>query len=58
MGGAWGFRGTRVPMETLTDMLAAGYPLDEVLDDVPTLDRADCVEFLHTIGDAYRREER
>lgn len=33
------FAGTRVPVETLFDYLEAGVPLDEFLDDFPTVSR-------------------
>jgi uncharacterized protein (DUF433 family) len=41
MGGAPVFRGTRVPVEALFGNLADGMSLDEVLEQFPTLDRAD-----------------
>lgn len=33
------FAGTRVPIKTLFDYLKANYPLDEFLDDFPTVSR-------------------
>ena len=33
------FKGTRVPVESLFDHLQAGVPLDEFLDDFPTVSR-------------------
>lgn len=33
------FAGTRVPVQTLIDYLAGGHPLDEFLDDFPTVRR-------------------
>ncbi len=46
LGGRRVFRNTRVPVEALFDNLAAGMSLDEILDDFPTLDRADVVRAL------------
>ena len=41
LGGRRVFRGTRVPIEILFENLADGMSLDEILDEYPTLDRAD-----------------
>jgi uncharacterized protein (DUF433 family) len=46
LGGRRVFRGTRVPVEALFENLADGMSLDEILDDFPTLDRADVVKVL------------
>jgi uncharacterized protein (DUF433 family) len=46
LGGRRVFRGTRVPVEALFENLADGMSLDEILDDFPTLDRADVVRVL------------
>ena len=43
LGGHPVFRGTRVPIEALFENLADGLPLDEILDDFPTLDRNDVI---------------
>ena len=40
------FAGTRVPVESLFDHLEAGVPLDEFLDDFPTVSRAQAVALL------------
>lgn len=40
------FAGTRVPVETLFDHLEAGVPLDEFLDDFPTVSREQAVALL------------
>ena len=40
------FAGTRVPVETLFDHLEAGIPLDEFLDDFPTVTREQAVALL------------
>jgi len=39
LGGTPVFAGTRVPVQTLFDYLEAGDPLDEFLDDFPTVSR-------------------
>lgn len=41
MGGAPVFRGTRVAVTVVFDNLADGMPLDDVLDEYETLNRAD-----------------
>ena len=37
LGGIPVFQGTRVPVQTLMDYLGKGYPLEEFLDDFPTV---------------------
>lgn len=39
LGGTPVFRGTRVPFQSLLDYLEGGQPLDEFLDDFPTVTR-------------------
>lgn len=39
LGGIPVFTGTRVPVKTLFDYLEHGHPLDEFLDDFPTVKR-------------------
>ncbi|MCI0693800.1 DUF433 domain-containing protein [candidate division KSB1 bacterium] len=39
LGGIPVFAGTRVPVKTLFDYLEHGHPLDEFLDDFPTVKR-------------------
>ena len=46
MGGTPVFRGTRVPVRTLVDYLEAGQPLDEFLEDFPTVRREQAVGVL------------
>ncbi|MEJ7663881.1 MAG: DUF433 domain-containing protein [Hymenobacter sp.] len=46
LGGQPVFTGTRVPVETLFDHLEAGVPLDEFLDDFPTVSRSQAVALL------------
>ncbi|OWP63162.1 hypothetical protein CDA63_10755 [Hymenobacter amundsenii] len=46
LGGQPVFAGTRVPVESLFDHLEAGVPLDEFLDDFPTVSREQAVALL------------
>ena len=46
LGGTPVFRGTRVPLEALLDYLAGGQPLDEFLDDFPTVTREAAIAAL------------
>ena len=46
LGGTPVFVGTRVPVRTLLDYLAAGDPLDEFLDHFPTVSHAQAVAAL------------
>jgi uncharacterized protein (DUF433 family) len=46
LGGVPVFRGTRVPVKTLTDYLAAGETIDAFLDDFPTVGRDTVEAFL------------
>jgi len=46
MSGTPVFRGTRVPVHTLIDHLAASVSLDEFLLDFPTVSREQAVAFL------------
>jgi uncharacterized protein (DUF433 family) len=43
------FAGTRVPVRTIIDYLAGGHPLDEFLDDFPTVRREQALELLERI---------
>ena len=49
MSGTPVFAGTRVPVQTLIDYLAGGHPLDEFLDDFPTVSREQTLELLHRV---------
>jgi uncharacterized protein (DUF433 family) len=40
------FKGTRVPVESLFDHLEAGVPLDEFLDDFPTVSKEQAIALL------------
>lgn len=46
LGGIPVFAGTRVPIETLFDHLKSGVPLDEFLDDFPTVIKEQAVALL------------
>lgn len=46
LGGTPLFRGTRVPVESLVDHLKRGIPLEEFLDDFPSVSREQAVAFL------------
>jgi uncharacterized protein (DUF433 family) len=41
-----GFRGTRVPFQTLLEYLEGGQTLDEFLDDFPTVTRDAAIQAL------------
>jgi uncharacterized protein (DUF433 family) len=49
MSGTPVFAGTRVPVHTIIDYLAGGHPLDEFLDDFPTVRREQALELLQRI---------
>jgi uncharacterized protein (DUF433 family) len=49
MGGAPVFAGTRVPVQTIVDYLAGGHPLEEFLDDFPTVRREQALELLERV---------
>lgn len=51
MSGTPVFRGTRVPVKTLLDYLAAGDSLDQFLDDFPTVSRKMATELLDLARD-------
>ncbi|WP_419801773.1 DUF433 domain-containing protein [Mucilaginibacter sp.] len=46
LGGQPVFKGTRVPVESFFDHLEAGVPLDEFLDDFPTVSKEQAVALL------------
>jgi uncharacterized protein (DUF433 family) len=46
MGGTTVFVGTRVPVQTLLDSLEAGDPLDEFLEDFPSVSREQVIAVL------------
>ncbi len=46
------FVGTRVPVQILLDYLEAGQPLDEFLDDFPTVRRQQATQLLEILKQA------
>jgi uncharacterized protein (DUF433 family) len=46
MSGTPVFVGTRVPVQTIIDYLAGGHPLEDFLDDFPTVTREQALELL------------
>jgi len=48
LGGIPVFTGTRVPVKTLFDYLEHDHPLDEFLDDFPTVNHAHALAVLKT----------
>jgi len=52
------FAGTRVPVQTLLDYLKAGDRIDDVLDQFPTVTRAQAEAFLELAGEAVARYAR
>lgn len=52
MGATLVFRATRVPAQTLLDYLRDGFSVDEFLEQFPSVQREDAVEFLRLAGEA------
>jgi len=52
MSGAIVFAGTRVPVQTLIDYIEEGSPLDEFLEDFPTVSREHAVAVLELMKEA------
>ena len=52
MSGAVVFAGTRVPIQTLMDYLEEGSPLDDFLEDFPTVSREHAVAVLELAKDS------
>ena len=46
LGGTPVFAGTRVPVQTLIEYLEAGHPLDQFLDDYPSVTRDHAIAVL------------
>jgi uncharacterized protein (DUF433 family) len=44
------FRGTRVPVKNLIDYLSTGETIDAFLDDLPTVQREQAIQFLQEAG--------
>ena len=52
MSGASVFVGTRVPVQSLLDYLAGGHPLEEFLEDFPTVRREQAIELLRKLKES------
>jgi uncharacterized protein (DUF433 family) len=52
LGGTPVFVGTRVPFQALIDYLEGGHPLDEFLEDFPSVSREQVVAALNLARDA------
>ena len=52
LGGTPVFRGTRVPLKNLIDYLEGGHPLDEFLDDFPSVTREQVIAALEEAKEA------
>lgn len=57
MGGEPCIRGLRVPVATIVAMVADGMTPEEILDDLPYLEREDISEALHCAAAAVREPE-
>ena len=49
LGGIPAFTGTRVPVKTLFDYLNANHPLDDFLDDFPTVARGQAQQVIEVV---------
>lgn len=56
LGGVPVFAGTRVPVKTLFDYLKANHPLDDFLDNSPTVTREQAEQYL-AMGEKARERE-
>ena len=52
MSGAPVFAGTRVPVQTLLDYVAGGHPLEEFLEDFPTVRPEQAMGLLQKLKDS------
>ena len=55
VSGAWVFTGTRIPLYTLYENLAAGATVDEFVEWFPGVDQEQVVTVLHHEADALRK---
>lgn len=55
LGGTPVFFGTRVPVQAFIDYLEGGHPLDEFLEDFPSVSREQAVAALELARDALLR---
>ena len=51
LGGTPVFKGTRVPLQALIDYLEGGHPLDDFLEDFPTVSREQAIAALEEAKD-------
>jgi uncharacterized protein (DUF433 family) len=58
LGGTPVFFGTRVPLKNLIDYLEGGHPLDEFLDDFPTVTREQVLSVLDEAQEALSQRAR
>ena len=54
LSGAPCFKGTRIPVQMLIEHLMAGFSLDEFLETVPSLERAQAQRFIELAGEQMR----
>ena len=52
LGGTPVFTGTRVPLKNLIDYLVGGHPLDDFLDDFPSVTREQVIAVLEDAREA------
>lgn len=57
MGGMPCIRGMRLPVATVVAMVADGMTVDEIIDDLPYLERDDIAEALRYAAEAVRERE-
>jgi uncharacterized protein (DUF433 family) len=58
LGGTPVFVGTRVPLKNLIDYLEGGHPLDDFLDDFPTVSREQVLSVLEEAQEALSQRAR
>lgn len=58
LGGTPVFVGTRVPLKNLMDYLQGGHPLDEFLDDFPSVTREQAIAALEEAREALSERAR
>jgi uncharacterized protein (DUF433 family) len=51
------FTGTRVPVQSLLDYLAGGHPLEEFLEDFPTVNREQTLGLLQKLNSSLQTAE-
>ena len=57
MSGAAVFAGTRVPVQSLLDYLAGGHPLEEFLDEFPTVREEQALELLKHLKETLKEAQ-